>query len=91
MTRNDFFNVAYALRRAHPLDAGNVDIGSDDFHSRLLQWEKVVLAMANHLGSQYVSFKRDLFLAAAGYSIKPDGSMWNVDWVNNRIPNFRSI
>ena len=90
MTKRDYFNVAYALRNSNPREHAG-DWSSDAWYASMLQWEKTVLAVANHLGSQYRNFNRGMFLAAAGYSILPDGSMWRVDWATNRIPNFRSI
>jgi len=86
MTKRDYFNVAYALRNSKP----EYDI-SDEAYGVMLRWEKIVLEVTNHLGSQYRNFDRGMFLAAAGYSIMPDGSMWRVDWATSRIPNFRSI
>ena len=90
MTKRDYFNVAYALRIQNPREHAS-DWSSDMWVASMLQWEKCTLAMANHLGSQYRNFDRARFLAASGYTIRPDGSQWRVDWATNTIPNWRNV
>lgn len=90
MSKRDYFNVAYALRRSNPRHKWT-DMSTDTYFTAMSQWEEITRSMADTLHMQYANFNRGMFLAAAGYSIRPDGSQWDVDWATNRIPNFRSV
>ena len=92
MTKRDYFAMAYALRCSDPRALNlTIDIASDDYALRMLQWEATILQVARIMRQEYANFNQAIFLAAAGFSVKPDGSQWSVDWATNRVPNFRSI
>jgi len=90
MTKRDFFNLAYALRNSNPREHAG-DWSSDAWFASMLQWEKSTMEVARIMAQEYANFNRALFLAAAGYTIRPDGSLWIVDWATNSIPNFRNV
>ena len=90
MTKRDYFNVAYAMRNANPRESGRRDIESESYYESMVQWELTVDTLVGTFRT-YANFKADLFRAACGYTVRPDGSMWTVDWATNRIPNFRNV
>lgn len=87
MTKRDYFNVAYALRNSKP---DMRDSATDAWYWADKQWQNTVDYFVGTFRT-YANFKADLFRAACGYSVKPDGSMWTVDWSRNIVPNFRSV
>ena len=76
MTRKHFEAIAYALRTSHPRLRDDLDIASDAYHARVLQWEATYRAVACQCALQNSALNRERFARAAGYAIRPDGSLY---------------
>ncbi len=82
MTRKHFETLAWELRNAHPSTrlTGSVvtDTGSDWYAGAERAWDLSVLAVADACAAFNGAFDRGRFLVAAGYSHRPDGSMFRM-------------
>ena len=78
MTRMHFQSVAWALRQSFPEPGtlSSADLGSDYYSGRMNAWETSVLVMADVCAEYNGRFDRGRFLVAAGYTRRPDGSMY---------------
>src|SRR5580765_3542722 len=79
MTRKDFTLIAYALRNSKPHPA------DDDTGWRYLQWGATVIEMMRQLETTNTRFDGDAFKVACGYTVRPDGAMWAINWETGRI------
>jgi len=79
MTRKHFVDLAFELRHVRPQPGppgSETDLASDWHAGRVLGWENAVLAVAHSCAEFNSAFSSDRFLAAAGYHVKPDGSLY---------------
>ena len=76
MTRKHFAALAWKLRLAHPFNVDGVDIASDWTAGAVRQWDRDTLALADVCATFNGGFDRGRFLVAAGYTHRPDGSMY---------------
>ena len=78
MTRQHFTSIAWELRQAYPQPGrtSTSDVGSDWYAGRISGWEDAVLAVTDACAEANGRFDRGRFLVAAGYTRRPDGSMF---------------
>lgn len=76
MTRRHFTAIAWQLRRNAERIIDETTIESDARSYRSRQWDLDTLAMADACSAFNGAFDRGRFLIAAGYTHRPDGSMF---------------
>jgi len=76
MTRKYFTSLAWELRQAAGRILDETTAESDARYHRQRQWDLDVLAIANVCAASNGNFDRGRFLVAAGYTHRPDGSMF---------------
>jgi hypothetical protein len=76
MTRRHFIALAWAARQSALRIIDETTLESDARYLRQRQWDLDLLALANVCGESNGSFDRGRFLVAAGYTHRPDGSMF---------------
>lgn len=76
MTRRHFENIAWNLRQSAERIIEETELESDARYYRQRQWDLDVLAMADVCANYNGAFDRGRFLIAAGYTHRPDGSMY---------------
>jgi len=76
MSRKHFVNIAWALRQEALRILDETTIESDARFDRQRQWDRDVIAMTNVCDGSNGNFDRGRFLVAAGYTHRPDGSMF---------------
>jgi hypothetical protein len=76
MTRRHFTAIAWQLRQSAGRILDETTLESDARCYRQRQWDLDALAMADVCSSFNGNFDRGRFLIAAGYTHRPDGSMF---------------
>jgi hypothetical protein len=76
MTKQHFISLAWDLRQEAERIIEQTTIESDARAYRQRQWDLDTLAIADVCQSFNGSFDRGRFLVAAGYTHRPDGSMF---------------
>ncbi len=76
MSRKHFASLAWELRQAHEDFANELTLESDARWAADRQWDLSVLAVADACAEFNGNFDRARFLIAAGYTHRPDGSMF---------------
>jgi hypothetical protein len=76
MTRKHFANIAWQLRQEAGRILDQTTIESDARAYRQRQWDLDALAMADACQIANGNFDRSRFLVAAGYTHRPDGSLF---------------
>jgi hypothetical protein len=76
MSRKHFIALAWAARQSAGRILDETTIESDARCYRERQWDLDTLALADVCAASNGSFDRGRFLIAAGYTHRPDGSMY---------------
>ena len=76
MTRKHFTTIAWQLRQSALRILDETTLESDARCFRQRQWDLDALAMADACAASNGRFDRGRFLVAAGYTHRPDGSMY---------------
>ncbi|MEA2518782.1 MAG: hypothetical protein QOF49_862 [Chloroflexota bacterium] len=76
MTRKHFTTIAWTLRQSALRILDETTIESDARSYRQRQWDLDVIAMADACSQHNGAFDRGRFMVAAGYTHRPDGSMF---------------
>lgn len=75
MTRKHYQSIAWELRLAHP-STTDLDPASDGYFWREKQWQTDCVAIARVLAADNGRFDYGRFYRAAGFELRPDGSMF---------------
>jgi hypothetical protein len=76
MTRKHFEWIAWSFRKEAEYIDDNTANTEDAHFFKHAQWDRDVLAMADVLAGCNYRFDRGRFLVAAGFTHRPDGSMF---------------
>jgi hypothetical protein len=76
MTRKHFEWIAWRLRQEVEYIDANTANAEDAHFYKHAQWDRDVLAMADVLAGCNGAFDRGRFLVAAGFTHRPDGSLF---------------
>lgn len=84
-SRRAYDNIAYLMRMERIVLDVDLDAASDSHWAAVRTWDRQVSALVEVFRGDNTRFKPEYFKVACGYTRRPDGAMYAVEWRNDRL------
>lgn len=84
-SRRAYDNIAFLMRVERQFLDHDLDIASDAHWAAVRTWDRQVDKLCQLFLGDNTRFKPDYFKVACGYTRRPDGAMYHVEWRGNRL------